>query len=167
MRAMAAPSPEGSSPWHPDLPASGSAGLQRGPASLPARNPVTPWLWLPLALSSMLLVLFVVVVNRQQAQAQRIAALLSRVQDLEHSRALERTAVLEQQLRSMLERLQDLEKGNKQQEQLARQQQTLQQELQQLRSVAARSLSPLDPAPASEPLPRAPRQLRSDSPASP
>jgi cell shape-determining protein MreC len=88
----------------------------------------------------MLLVLFLVVVNRQQAQAQRIGELLSRVQDLEQSRALERTAVLEQQLRSMVNRLQQLEKQNKQQEQLVSQVQSLQEELQLLRRSASRPL---------------------------
>lgn len=165
---MAAPPPEDSSPWHQDRPAIGADRLlDQAPAAPPvARSPthrralpatpgVTPWLlWLPVALSSALLVLFVVVVNRQQAQAQRIGELLSRVQDLEHSRALERTAVLEQQLRAMLNRLQELEKQTKQQEQLARQLQTLQQELRQLRSTASRSISPLEPLAPSEDMPR-------------
>lgn len=152
---MAAPPPEGSSPWHQDRPAVGAERLPgQAPAAAPVpRSPnhrravsatpgVTPWLWLPVALSSMLLVLFAVMVNRQQTQAQRIGELLSRVQDLEHSRALERTAVLEQQLRAMLNRLQELEKQTKQQEQLARQLQTLQQEVQRL-SRAARGPAPL------------------------
>ena len=98
------------------------------------------WLWLPVGLSSLLLVLFLVVVNRQQAQAQRIGELIRRVQDLEQSRALERTAVLEQQLRSMLNRLQQLEKQNKQQEQLLTQVQSLQEEVQLLRGSASRPL---------------------------
>lgn len=109
---------------------------------------VTPWLWLPLGLSSLLLVLFVVVVNRQQAQVQRLSDLLTRVQTLEHSRALERTAVLEQQLRSMLTRLQDLEKGGQGQEKLGAQLQSLQEELRQLRRASSRPLmgDPLLPA---------------------
>ncbi len=153
---MAAPPPEGFSPWPQDLPAvaadplPGQAPLEATAAQRAIRRPapppeLTPWLWLPVALSSMLVVLFVVVVNRQQAQAQRIGELLSRVQDLEHSRALERTAVLEQQLRSMLDRLQQLEKQNKQQEQLSRQLQTLQEEVRQLRSAASGPISPLEP----------------------
>jgi len=64
---------------------------------VPPSQAVTPWLWLPIAMSSLLLVLFLVVVNRQQAQAQLLTELLRRVQDLQDSRALEGTTVLEQQ----------------------------------------------------------------------
>lgn len=157
---MAAPPPQGSSPWPEDVSGdAASAGQRRdrqaseGPAihsRMPRQqDPVggasaTPWLWLPVALSSLLLVLFVVVINRQQDQARRLGDLLGRVQTLEHSRALERTAVLEQQLRSMLMRLQDQEKLSRQQQQLTQQLQSLQQELQQLR---ARIGSPLVPPP--------------------
>jgi hypothetical protein len=123
--AMGAPPPEGSSPWHQDVPVVGPpAGLPRDawmgneePRSPSRRRTglgperVTPWLWLPVGLSATLLVLFAVVVNRQQAQALRIGELSSRVRALEQSRALERTAVLEQQLRAMLTRMQTMEKG--------------------------------------------------------
>lgn len=157
---MAAPPPEGLSPWPQDLPVAaatdrlplqepGEAPAPRGLTrrrSLPPTPGVTPWLWLPMALSSLLLVLFLVVVNRQQAQAQRLSELLSRVQDLEHSRALERTAVLEQQLRSMLTRLQELEKRNQRQEQLGQELQALQQQLQQLRAARPLAAEPLDSA---------------------
>lgn len=154
---MAAQPPEGFSPWAHDLAAArGYSGaepddahefrsLNRRGASRPA---ATPWLWLPLALSSMLLVLFVVVVNREQAQAQRLSELLSRVEALEHSRALERTAVLEQQLRSMLNRLQELEKRQQAQEQLASQLQGLHQELQQLRNSPRAVMPPFTESPA-------------------
>jgi TolA-binding protein len=151
---MAAPPPDGLSRGQQALPLVASGHDQRslepeGPPSewisgrrrgAAVRTVSAPWLWLPLGLSSMLLVLFLVVVNRQQAQAQRIGELLSRVQDLEQSRALERTAVLEQQLRSMVNRLQQLEKQNKQQEQLVSQVQSLQEELQLLRRSASRPL---------------------------
>ena len=178
LRAMATPPPDGVSPWPQDLPSGGSSagrprvngskarsGSRRGTAT--PRTLATPWLWLPLALSSMLLVLFVVVVTRQQAQAQRIGELLSRVQTLEHSRALERTAVLEQQLRSMLTRLQELEKQNKQNELVVRQLQSLQQELQLLRSAAGSSVD--DPVREPTPLPdppagRSPRAATVTSP---
>ncbi len=126
----------------------------------------TPWLWLPVALSSMLLVLFVVIVNRQQAQAERIGSLLGRVRTLEQSRAVERTAVLEQQLRSMLTRLQDQEKLSRQQEQLVQKLQTLQQELQQLRSSVNR-LSALEPPPPTELPTRPERRQASEAPSSP
>lgn len=111
-------------------------------------------LWVPVVLSSALLVLFVVVANSQQQQAARVAELQQRIQALEQSRALERTAVLEQQLRSMLGRLQDVESKGQGQEQLARQLQTLQQELQQLR--ASRLTGPELP----EPAPLQPEQRR-------
>ncbi len=98
----------------------------------------TPWLWLPVALSTTLLVLFAVVVNRQQAQAQRIGELSNRVRALEQSRALERTAVLEQQLRAMLSRLQTMEKGGLELMSKERDQQQvierLQSELEQVRN---------------------------------
>lgn len=147
---MAAPPPEGFSRWSHHHPAAAAADSSsgRGQGGAPeARSPtrrsslattlgLTPWLWLPLALSCMLLVLFAVVVNRQQVQAQRLDALFNRVRTLEHSRALERTAVLEQQLRAMLTRLQDLEKQNQRQQQLATDLQSLQQEMQLLRATA-------------------------------
>ncbi len=117
----------------------------------------TPWLWLPLGLTSLLLVLFVVVVNRQQAQVQRLSDLLTRVQTLEQSRAVERTAVLEQQLRSMLTRLQSLEKGGQGQEKLAAQLQTLQEELRQLRRDPQSLSIPLQDQPSAEQEPRSSR----------
>lgn len=169
---MAAPPPEGSSPWHQDRPAVGAERLPgQAPAAAPVpRSPnhrravsatpgVTPWLWLPVALSSMLLVLFAVMVNRQQTQAQRIGELLSRVQDLEHSRALERTAVLEQQLRAMLNRLQELEKQTKQLQGQNRQLKSMEAELQLLRRTAGRVMTPLE-----EPLPPPRAQRPSDEP---
>ncbi|QPN63394.1 hypothetical protein [Synechococcus sp. CBW1004] len=91
-----------------------------------------------MALSTTLLVLFAVVVNRQQAQAQRIGELSNRVRALEQSRALERTAVLEQQLRAMLSRLQTMEKGGLELMSKERDQQQvierLQSELEQVRN---------------------------------
>lgn len=172
---MAAPPPEGFSPWPQDVPAAGPAaagqpGAQSGQPAAPLSprrrhtDPVpptpaaTPWLWLPVALSSLLLVLFVVIVNRQQAQAQRLGELLGRVQTLEQSRALERTAVLEQQLRAMLTRLQELENRTQQQQQVARQLQELKEEVQRL-GRAARSPAPLfgDSPSTPEERPSAPR----------
>lgn len=108
------------------------------------------WLiWFPLGLSSLLLVLFVVVVGRQQEQAGRIAELLQRVENLEQSRALERTAVLEQQLRSMVARLQTLERSGQRETDLERQVQSLRQELQLLSRLRQRP----DDLPLETPLP--------------
>jgi hypothetical protein len=118
----------------------------------------------------MVLVLLVVVVNRQQTQARRIGELLDRVQTLEHSRALERTAVLEQQLRSMLSRLQALEKGEQQRQGQGRQLQSLEAELQLLRRMAGRTVSPLAEPPTGlpEPLrPSRPQRPSGEMPLSP
>lgn len=177
---MAAPPPEGSSPWHQDRPAVGAERLPgQAPAAAPVpRSPnhrravsatpgVTPWLWLPVALSSMLLVLFAVMVNRQQTQAQRIGELLGRVQDLEHSRALERTAVLEQQLRAMLNRLQELEKQTKQLQGQNRQLKSMEAELQLLRRTAGRSMLPLEEPSTTLSEPSGTQRSRTESPISP
>lgn len=92
------------------------------------------WIWLPMGLGTMLLVLFFVVVGRQQDQASRIHELNQRIQNLEHSRALERTAVLEQQLRSTAARLQTVEKGQQRLADWERQLQALRQEMELRRS---------------------------------
>lgn len=111
----------------------------------------TPWLWLPVALSTTLLVLFAVVVNRQQAQAQRIGELSNRVRALEQSRALERTAVLEQQLRAMLSRLQELEKQTGQLDDVATTLRSLREEVTKLRRLSPHAVGPQElPAPAEE-----------------
>ena len=126
----------------------GNGQEARSPAhrrTSPGPERVTPWLWLSFGLSTMLLVLFAVVVNRQQAQVQRIEVLSSRVKALEQSRALERTAVLEQQLRAMLTRLQVLEKQNQRQEDVATTLRTLQEEVRRLRSAVSRPTSLLEP----------------------
>ena len=70
--------------------------------------------------------------SKQSTQAQQLAELQLRVQKLENSRALERTSVLEEQMRTMLTRLQAMEKGGQLLLALERQQQLLQQDLQQL-----------------------------------
>jgi hypothetical protein len=170
--SMAAPPPDRSSWDDQKYPAAASsAGFSGGygPGGDPegwkqatrgaarAQAVATPWLWLPLGLTSLLLVLFVVVVNRQQAQVQRLSDLLTRVQTLEQSRAVERTAVLEQQLRSMLTRLQSLEKGGQGQEKLAAQLQTLQEELRQLRRDPQSLSIPLQDQPSAEQEPRSSR----------
>ena len=147
--------------------ASSSTSSQQAPG-VPAAGPSLLLLALPLTLSTLLLVLFAVVVNRQQQQAQQLAELQLRVQKLENSRALERTSVLEEQMRTMLTRLQAMEKGGQLLLALERQQQLLQQDLQQLRnSLIGRggdSLDPsVDPSATSKPLrpsPINPRQPR-------
>jgi hypothetical protein len=106
----------------------------------------------------MLLVLFAVVVNRQQEQAQQLAQLQQRVQALENSRAIERTSVLEEQMRTMLTRLQAMEKGGQLLQSLERQQLLLQQDLQQLRAnLIGHPRDSLEPALEATPGPRAAR----------
>jgi hypothetical protein len=118
-----------------------------------------PWgggwlIWLPMGLCTMLMVLFVVVVGRQQDQANKIGELTQRIQNLEHSRALERTAVLEQQLRSTAARLQVVEKGQQRLSDWERQLQTLRQEMDLRRSFESTHSDllnepPLSPSPKS------------------
>lgn len=106
---------------------------------------------LPLTLSTLLLVLFAVVVNRQQQQALQLAELQQRVQALEQSRALERTTVLEEQMRTMLTRLQTLEKGGALLQTLERQQEQLQRELQLVKASQSGPGGGMDPG--IEPMP--------------
>ena len=162
---MASPPPPSSAPGPVDRSGPDSVSLQaftpiRHSRQAPASSDWPPvLLWLPISLSSLVLVLLVVVVQRQHAQAQLLADLRGRVQTLEQSRALERTAVLEQQLRAMLTRLQTLERGQLQGAELARRLQSLNEDLQQLRAAASRSSS-LQP-PLLEPPQDAPRPSRS------
>ena len=161
--------PSGAESFSSGEPAGAAAGkllAAARPAGRRSGRPERPgWtLWLPVGLSAMLLVLFAVVVNRQQAQAERISELIARVQSLEHSRTLERTAVLEQQLRSMLGRLQDLQKQEQRQDQLARGLQTLEQEVRQLRASSRPTLiEPPELPPAADPINR-PGRSRSVTP---
>jgi hypothetical protein len=153
---MASLPPPGSASGPVDRSGPESASLQaftpiRHSRQAPASSDWPPvLLWLPISLSSLVLVLLVVVVQRQHAQAQLLADLRGRVQTLEQSRALERTAVLEQQLRAMLTRLQTLERGQLQGTELARRLQSLQSDLQELRAAVSRSTS-LQPLPLEPP----------------
>ena len=139
--AMASPPSSGSQ--QPGVPSAGAPLLLVG---------------VPLTISTMLLVLFAVVVNRQQEQAQQLAQLQQRVQALENSRAIERTSVLEEQMRTMLTRLQAMEKGGQLLQSLERQQLLLQQDLQQLRAnLIGHPRDSLEPALEATPGPRAAR----------
>lgn len=79
----------------------GGGGVFSPPAWLP---------WLQLSLTSMMLVLFVVLLAQSREQNRNLQRLQQRVQGLENSRALDRTTALEGQLRAMLVRLQNLER---------------------------------------------------------
>ncbi|MFN5695455.1 MAG: hypothetical protein ACK486_00280, partial [Cyanobacteriota bacterium] len=72
---------------------------------------VPGWLlWLQVAFSTMLLVLFLVTLARSRDQNRTIQRLQQRLEVLENSRALDPTPALSEQLRSTVERLQTLEK---------------------------------------------------------
>ncbi|MEB3171973.1 MAG: hypothetical protein VKK43_11430 [Synechococcaceae cyanobacterium] len=112
------------------------------------------WLiWLPMGFATMLLVLFLVLVGRQQDQVARLGELIRRVQNLETSRALERTAVLEQQLRSTAARLQTLERAQLRFKDWERQLQTLRQEMDLRRSFESTPQGELLREPPLTPLP--------------
>ena len=65
--------------------------------------------WLQIALSTAMVVLFAVTLLNSRRQSRSIRVLVQRIQRLENSRALDRTAAVEEQLRAMVSRLQSLE----------------------------------------------------------
>jgi hypothetical protein len=67
--------------------------------------------WLQAGVTTMLVVLFLVIVGKSRQQNDTIRQLQERVQGLENSRALDRTTGLEQQLRTTVERLQSMERN--------------------------------------------------------
>ena len=74
------------------------------------QSPPKPWLaWIQLGLSTMLAVLFVVLLARSREQSLEIQQLQGRIQTLENSRNLEQAADQNSQLRVLSQRLQDLE----------------------------------------------------------
>jgi hypothetical protein len=92
--------------------------------STPPPTPGPPlWTgWLQIGLSSMLAVLFLVILAKTREQSQLLMRLEQRLQGLENSRALDRTSVLEEQQRAMVGRLQTLEAGAQRLEALEQQQ---------------------------------------------
>jgi hypothetical protein len=111
------------------------------------------WLpWLQLSLSTMLVVLFLVLLGQSREQNRSLQRLQQRVQGLENSRALDRTTALEGQLRAMLVRLQSLER---QEASLAAAQQRLLELEQQLRQQVLQR-RPARPALIEEPPAREP-----------
>jgi hypothetical protein len=121
------------------------------PAGLP------PWTgWLQIGLSTMLGVLFLVMLAKTREQNQLLRRLEQRVQGLENSRALDRTSVLEEQQRAMVERLQKLETGSMRLEAIEQQQEQWRQGLSELGGRAVRRPEPprdLLPAPPARPAP--------------
>ena len=88
----------------------------------PAPGPPLWTSWLQIGLSSMLAVLFLVILGKTREQGQLLMKLEQRLQGLENSRALDRTSVLEEQQRAMVGRLQTLEAGAQRLEALEQQQ---------------------------------------------
>ncbi len=128
----------------------------------PTRRSPTPsgppaWIgWLQIGLSSMLAVLFLVMVAKTREQNLLLLRLEQRVQGLENGRALDRTSVLEEQQRAMVERLQKLEAGSTRLEAIEQQQEQWRQGLSDLQERAVRrpeALPDLRPTPPPRPLP--------------
>ncbi len=93
------------------------------------------WLaWLQLSISSMLVVLFLVMLAKVREQAVTIGELEQKVRTIENGRSQDRTTAMEQQLESMIQRLQSVEQVGAQLREVNQQQQALKQDLQQLRS---------------------------------
>lgn len=115
----------------------------------PQEGPLLPpWLpWLQLGLSSMMVVLFLVLLHGLQEQGRSLRQLDQRLQGLENNRALDRTTALEQQLRAAVERLRRLEEEQAQSRQELLDRRQLEQELQDLRRRAATPSLPRSTAP--------------------
>ena len=93
------------------------------------------WLsWLQLSISSMLVVLFLVILAKVREQAVTIGQLEQKMRAIENARSLDRTTAMEQQLESMIQRLQAVEQVGEQLREVDRQQQAFKQDLQLLRS---------------------------------
>lgn len=137
------------------------------------RRPHTPpgppsWIgWLQIGLSTMLGVLFLVMLAKTREQSQMLQRLEQRVQGLENSRALDRTSVLEEQQRAMVERLQSLEGEAGRLEAIEQQQEQWRQAFAELQGRAVRRLEPYRPPYSSSPRPSPSSGGRSASPQPP
>lgn len=116
-----------------------------GPAWLP---------WLQIGVSSLLAVLFVVLLIKSRDQNQRLQQLEMRLQGMENNRSLDRTAALEQQLRTLAERMRGLEGQREELESIRRERDEMRSDLQQLRQA-----SPPPGAPPGTVLPALPLPL--------
>lgn len=105
---------------------------------------VPGWLlWLQVAFSTMLLVLFLVTLARSRDQNRTIQRLQQRLEVLENSRALDPTPALSEQLRSTVDRLQTLEKQEgSRREELDQEREQLQEDLRKLRQAAMQPSAP-------------------------
>ncbi|MCS5693025.1 hypothetical protein NZK33_13690 [Cyanobium sp. FGCU-6] len=92
------------------------------------------WLpWLQIGVSTLLAVLFVVMLIKSRDQNQRLQQLEMRLQGVENNRSLDRTAALEQQLRTLAKRMQGLEGQREELESTRRERDEMRSELQQIR----------------------------------
>ena len=92
------------------------------------------WLsWIQLGLTTMLVVLFLVLLARGRDQRGELRALEARLEGLENSRALEREPLMEKQMQTIIQRLERLEGEVGRLETLGQQQQDLAAELIRLR----------------------------------
>ncbi len=115
---------------------------QRRPGGQPQWLP-----WVQLSISTMLVVLFLVVLAKVREQATSIGELEQKLSTIENSRSQDRTTAMEQQLESMIQRLQALEKLSDHLREVDLQQQALKQELQQLHSIPRATITaPGEPA---------------------
>lgn len=126
--------------------------------SMPDRNNLVPsvpeWVnWLQAGLTTLLVVLFLVVMGKSRQQSADIRLLQERLQGLENARALDRTTGLEQQLRSTVERLQALERSSARLDAISAESSALRQELRQLRAAAAAAAETRSSEPTLAPLP--------------
>jgi len=104
------------------------------------------WLsWVQLGISTMLVVLFLVMLGKVKEQATTIGDLEQKVRAIANERSQDRTKAMEQQLESMIQRLQSVEQVGEQLRTVDRQQQALKQDLQQLRSTPHLPAEALEP----------------------
>ena len=133
----------------------------RGGGSPPGQ-PV--WLaWIQLSISTMLVVLFLVMLGKVHEQAASISELQQKLRTIENSRSQDRTSAMEQQLESMIQRLQSVEQVGEHLREVDRQQQAIKQDLQQLISTTGRSRAESNQLPSQAPSPRVTGALRSPS----
>ncbi|MEB3307849.1 MAG: hypothetical protein VKK98_06830 [Cyanobacteriota bacterium] len=108
------------------------ASTSRRNAPLPAS---LDWVnWLQAGITMLMVVLFVVMISKTRQQSTNIRVLQERVQGLENSRALDRSAGMEEQLRSTVGRLQELERSAARVDALSAENSSLQQQLRELRA---------------------------------
>lgn len=93
------------------------------------------WLpWLQLGATTLLAVLFVMLLIKSRDQNQRLQQLDVRLQGIENNRSLDRSAALEQQIRTLAERMRSLEGQRQELEATRRERDEMRSELRQLRA---------------------------------